>query len=172
MKRLLLHVAALTLASALLAISASTASAEIFKPGQVSKITAAVGSNLKIVDHESFGADEIVVHNLAGTPFGALGYSIKSFGTTRRSWCGGDEVRIELETRGWTMDPYADTMRVEARINLYEGASCATTDLDGPGGWKEIYLQPGTSKSLSFKAFNTHEGGDWAEAWVTFTASK
>ena len=172
MKRLLLHVAALALASALLAATATTASADQFKPGQVSKLTAGIGSTVKVVDHETFGANEVGTYEIGGTPFGALGYSLKSFGSTKRSWCAGGEVRLELETRGWTVDPFADTMRVEARLNLYEGSSCATTDLDGSTVWSHVLLQPGKSWPLSFKVWNTHEGGDWAEAWINFTTSR
>jgi hypothetical protein len=172
MKRLLLHVAALALASALMAAAATTASADAWKPGQVSKITAGPGSYVKITDHETFGSDEVAAYYFTGTSLGALGYSTKAFGPVIRSWCAGGEVRVELETRGWTMDPVTDTMRVEARIKLYEGASCSNNDLDGSTTWKEVYLHPGSSHSLDFQTWNTQEGGDEAFLRVNLTASK
>ena len=128
MNRILIRLAALALASALLAVSAAPASADLFKPGQVSKITAGIGSTVKIVDHENFGANEVGTYEIGGTPFGALGYSTKSFGTTRRSWCAGGEVRLELETRGWTVArpaPAWDDARPCFQAGVQSRSSCS-----------------------------------------------
>ena len=86
------------------------------------------------------------------------------------SRCVGGEVRVELHTEAVT---YSDVRVgfVTAWLELYEGSSCATTDLDGKSGKAVFTLDPGQMRTYTFNVNNQAEGGDSATATVKFAGN-
>src|SRR5215218_3765571 len=150
---------ALVVASAALAfVMASPASAAdpLWTAGQARVVTSPNISWL-IVDDETWSPDYTSFY-VPNEMWGVLGWNEKSF-DKKISRCGGDEVRVELEVQGTTNA--FQVLNVKARLKLYEGASCATTDLDGTSPWKYFQIRPGEYLSyIPMEVENTAEGGD------------
>ncbi|HET9258023.1 MAG TPA: hypothetical protein VFO16_22870 [Pseudonocardiaceae bacterium] len=123
-------------------------------PAQASAAAlASFSGEMRIVDHENFGKNEI------GTiKFGPIGESQTPF---IRTGCVGNEVKgwVRVDTTGSTPEGW---LKVKIEGRLYEGASCATNDLDG----KEvrfIWLRPNATTTHTFRVNNTDEGGDYID---------
>lgn len=70
--------------------------------------------------------------------------------------CAGREVwpEIEFDVALWDA---TGLVRVYIDGNLYEGTSCNNRDLDGEYG-KNVYVQPGESRTVNFSMENEYEG--------------
>jgi hypothetical protein len=142
---------------------AATASANV-----PMKIVAEGGSNVFAQDHEIFSANETFTKNIAGTTFGTLLAGSGSF-SKKITACAGDEVRTELIVDGYRFSG-SDTATVTAHVDMYEGASCATTDFDGQSKFVSVTLKPGETKKVYVQTWSTEVGGDFGSATVTFHA--
>ncbi len=148
------------LAGAVLCASASTASAAAnWQPGQ--NVLLKTNINYAIDDDEYWYKNRTSIN--AKADLGKLGYNIKGW-TKKISRCGSDEVRAELEFLGSTS--WTQRVVVKVRLNLYEGASCDTQDLDGQTMWHTYVLDPGQSVQDDIEVWNGAEGGDYA--WTGF----
>jgi hypothetical protein len=148
------------LAGAVLCASASTASAAAnWQPGQ--NVLLKTNINYAIDDDEYWYKNRTSIN--AKADLGKLGYNIKGW-TKKISRCGDDEVRAELEFQASTS--WTQMVTVKVRLNLYEGASCETQDLDGQTMWHTYVLEPGESVQDDIEVSNSAEGGDYA--WTGF----
>jgi hypothetical protein len=74
-------------------------------------------------------------------------------------WCAGGEVRVESSRRiqlaenGWVL--------VTLTLELYEGASCYSNDLDGRRT-TSFWIAPGATAKTALTVRNDDEGGDYA----------
>lgn len=111
----------------------------------------------------------------------ARGSSATAFKPSSRSnspiHCAGAEVRVEdwdrveIDANG--------VARIWVSVELYEGTSCSSNDLDGsrigvrrngsPTGSPLLVVAPGETKSASVQVDNTDEGGDYGKITYTFT---
>jgi len=158
---------------ALFGAGTATASAQMSEWGEDEAVNVvATSGSMKIVDEETFGANEVKTFNLAGTKFGTIGgWSPwpRAFNTTI-SRCAGGEVRGELHVKA-DAQTSPRTVWLEAYVYLYEGTSCSTTDFDGYSEHLHFHLDPGQSITKTFKTTNMAEGaGDSVTATVTFSA--
>lgn len=80
-----------------------------------------------------------------------------------------DEVRVSLDVHA-SYTAAEELVTVSLPIELFEGASCATTDLDGSGNLV-IELPVDSSSTQSLTVTNTDEGGDRTIVTVTVTTS-
>lgn len=94
---------------------------------------------------------------------------IASIGTTAANgnWSrygGGcvDEVRGTWTIAVADSSSFAGWQSATVWLSLYEGASCATNDLDG---WmtQSFWLPPNTTTTKKFRVWNTDEGGDYID---------
>jgi hypothetical protein len=157
-KNLLRGVALAAAACALVFVTAPAASAAdpLWTAGQA-RVVMSPNINWLIVDDESW-KDDLTSFYVPNEMWGVLGWNQKSFFRSIER-CGGDEVRVVLEVAGTTN--VFQVMDVKARLKLYEGASCATTDLDGQSPWKHFQMRPGEYLSpIALEVKNTEEGGD------------
>lgn len=114
----------------------------------------APGTYLKIVDHETFGADQIQKFDLSNLALGRIGdVGTKSFKFSR---CAGGEVRVEVTVTVTRLSPSSSTVRYNS--SLYEGTSCSSTDLEDtdPIGTSPLDIYQG------LYLYNYDEGGDYA----------
>jgi hypothetical protein len=153
--------ALLTVVGAVVLASASTASAaDNWQPGQ--SVLLKTNINYAIDDDEQWYTDRTSIN--VKPDLGWLGYNVKSW-TKKVSQCGGDEVRGELEFQASTSWTRMITLKV--RLNLFEGMSCSTQDLDGQTMWHTYVLQPGQSIGDMIEVWNAQEGGDYV--WTQFS---
>jgi hypothetical protein len=80
--------------------------------------------------------------------------------------CAGDEVRIEVDPELALLDD--GTLKVSGTAELWEGASCDNSDLDGSTAFT-FYVPKGSARGNSFTIRNTDEGGDYATVRLTAT---
>ena len=166
------RIAFLALASAAIAgVTAGPASANgLWPPYTHMKVVAAPTSFITTVDSELF-SDEVDTFNINGSVLGK--YSAhKETSKVLLERCGGGEVRAQLVVEGWTYYDWANRADVKARMNLYEGASRSTTDLDGQSDWTYFMLLAGQTHSSTIHVKNTKEGGDYATVKIKFTGGR
>jgi hypothetical protein len=119
------------------------------------------GSWLTIHDDEPWPfADEQEYFNLGNEFLGAPEPS-RPLVDTRGYHCAGDEVRIEYQQRVQLSLTSPGWVFVTLTAQMYEGASCATRDLDGQAT-TSFWIAPGQTLTRSLTVHNTDEGGDWA----------
>ncbi|MBE2318115.1 hypothetical protein DVA67_019190 [Solirubrobacter sp. CPCC 204708] len=167
--KILPRIAALMLASAAIAFTmAGTASANT-----PMMIVADGGSTMKIHDDENVAWEatmwEYKTFSLSGLVFGTLGAGNAVF-NHKHARCWGNEVRGELivDAHRWSN---TNAATITAHIDLYEGASCSTTDHDGQSPFVTFTLKPGEARTVQLRADNNDEGdADHAAAKVTFRA--
>jgi len=129
------------------------------------RIVASGGANYTITDDEVWG-HQSYTWNLGGTTFGTLGAGNGVF-NYKYVRCFGGEVRGELFIDGfrWSGE---DAATITVHIDLYEGASCSTTDFDGQSEFYTFTIKPGQARSLYIGALNTDEDA-WEGAWLMAT---
>ena len=125
------------------------------------------GSFVGIKDSEDWPYSDVKKNfSLEGNAYAGLFLSTANpVSTNDTSRCAGDEVRVELETKGELSTVYKDWVLVTVRAWLYEGASCYSNDLDGTARMS-FWVGPGQSTSQSMVVHNDDEGGD--EAFIRF----
>ncbi len=119
----------------------------------------------RIMDYENFGPNTICNRGLTLNP------STVTSGTDKRirAWakCGG-EIRVEVHYR-LSIDPNGVIRVTEGKVELYEGTSEDTTDLDGTSAFANMILFPGASGTRSIHVQNWAEGQPDDKADVTLT---
>ena len=153
------------LAGAVLCIGAAPASATNWQPGQ-SSLVYTPHVTMNITDDETW-YPVTQTHGLGYHVLGAVGFAPKYF-HRKFARCTGGEVRAELEIIGWTENDTA--INTWSRMNLYEGTSCNTQDLDGQSQWRVLQIAPGKSVNTSISVKNENEGGDSAIAVFSIVA--
>ncbi|KAK4449792.1 hypothetical protein QBC34DRAFT_425193 [Podospora aff. communis PSN243] len=123
-----------------------------------------ISATTKIHDDETFGDDEFTrTNSLAPIIVGTTAGHVQHAKFAARA---GGEIRVEV-TLTVTLNPSDLSVRVSYVIDLYEGTSESTGDLDGRiEGSKTVKK----NQTLEFKADrvrNTDEGGDWADVTLT-----
>jgi hypothetical protein len=140
-------------AAALVLLGAGTASANV-----PMKIVLDAPATFLIEDAEWSGFQK-QKWNLAGTTIGTLGAGNGAF-NYKYVRCAGGEVRGELFIDGYRWSN-TNTATLTAHIDLYEGASCATDDLDGQTEFFTFTLTPGGyGRTLYLTAKNEHEDAE------------
>jgi hypothetical protein len=122
-------------AAALALLGAGTASANV-----PMKVVLDAPSTFLLEDEEWSGFEK-QKWNLAGTTVGTLGAGNGVF-NYKYVRCVGGEVRGELFIDGYRWSN-TNTATITAHIDLYEGASCGTADLDGQTEFFTFTLTPG-----------------------------
>ena len=141
-------------AAALALLGAGTASANV-----PMKVVLEAPSTFTVVDEGWWSGWESQTWNLAGTTVGTLGAGNAVF-HYKYVRCVGSEARGELfiDAYRWSN---TNTATITAHVDLYEGASCATADLDGQTEFKTFTLTPGGSaKWLALTAKNEDEDAE------------
>lgn len=170
LSRLLL--VALTVAAFVGLTTSASAAGDYWDPNkpQHIKLVAQPGSTLHVLDHETFGADEVITSDLTNTVFGKVTPWLNmTEATTTLSRCAGDEVRAELEISTYTWS-YDVRINGTAKLRLYEGSDCNTTDLDGVSEEFFFSMFPKQITSLKIPVKNVAEGGDYAVATLKLKA--
>ncbi len=126
-----------------------------------------LSGTLKLNDHETFGSDEHAEITIQEQTYVSHSRPRNAIVVDR---CVGGEVRgqliVDLKLRA------DDSVVVSPVLNLYEGSSCSTTDLDGRVRGNPFALPKGWSVSWNdFKTHNRAEGvsRDWASVDFTVT---
>ena len=148
-----LLVAAFGTIASMLASSASAATS-------ARQIVTEQDSFVFINDDESWPlSDEKATFNLSNKGFGIVAPSHRIETRGESSYCAGDEVRAAYQVRSQLDSTSPGWVYVTMSAQLYEGASCATTDLDGSGSIS-FWMAPGQSLGKTLVVKNTAEGGD------------
>lgn len=119
----------------------------------------------RIMDYADVGANKVCNRGLSLNP------STVTSGTDKRirAWakCGG-EIRAEVHYR-LSIDPNGVIRVTEGKVELYEGDSENSTDLDGTSAFANMILFPGASGTRSIHVQNWAEGQPNDKADVTLT---
>jgi hypothetical protein len=81
--------------------------------------------------------------------------------------CAGGEVRVAYQIRSELSKTAPGWVLVTLSAQLYEGASCQTTDLDGKAS-TSFWIGPGATESRTLTVHNDQEGGDYAKLQFAF----
>jgi hypothetical protein len=150
-----------TLLTAAAALFGGAATASANQPMRI--VTEA--PSLFVMQDEEFWDIEAFKWNAAGMTIGTLPAGNGSF-KFKYVRCMGNEVRAELFIDGyrWAHQEFAT---LTAHIDLYEGASCSTEDLDGQSDFEQRTLTMGQGRNLTFSVKNEQEDSEDG-AWVEF----
>ncbi|MBE2318534.1 hypothetical protein DVA67_021315 [Solirubrobacter sp. CPCC 204708] len=107
------------------------------------------------VTDEDVWSKESKTWSLGGITVGVLGSGNSTF-NYKYSRCYGGEVRAELIITGYRWKTSTEAT-VTAHIDLYEGASCATTDFDGQSELYTFNIKMGQTIGVYLNAINDHE---------------
>ncbi|WP_298516345.1 hypothetical protein [uncultured Kordia sp.] len=120
-------------------------------------------STMKIVDHETFGANERRTVRNSGIFLLDAGKKKNNLFFVGK--CGG-EVRVELKI-SFTRNSNG-SVSIKESAKLYEGASTNTKDLDGKAS-KSSVVAANQTKTITFRVRNTDEGDDYADISLQVT---
>ncbi|KAK0631232.1 hypothetical protein B0T14DRAFT_559052 [Immersiella caudata] len=131
---------------------------------QIVSRTIHITATTKIHDDETFGDDEFTRTNALGPVI--LGTSAGHVKQVSFSARAGGEIRVEVFLT-LTLDPKDLSVKVSYLIDLYEGTSESTSDLDGRLEGSTAVKKDRTIEHKAQRVRNTDEGGDWAEVTLT-----
>ncbi len=116
-----------------------------------------VGADMYIEDDETWGENERA--RFSGTREAIVGPSHPLDVLEMIRGVGG-EVRVELRSKAIALSD--GSARVDVHVDLYEGTSENTGDLDGSGD-VTVYVPKDGYASKTFRVWNSDEGGDFTE---------
>lgn len=152
------RIMSLVLGAAMLLGLAATA-----RPAEAASSGVGMSGSMQIKDDEYWN-DEYC--NRTFSQSGWLMYTNQYSSLYGEGRCGG-EVRIEVHATA-RMNSNGSITFLSPRVDLYEGTSESTGDLDGRKYISNFTVAEGQSVSKYVYVENTAEGGDWAKVWVTF----